>query len=1187
MSEYVTNYTGYYRDSLADEMILESVGENSTSKSAVLKAGMLDSGYIPTELIRHFFKKKSSDEHASSIKIVQGVAAPVRLKLKRRHGQTFYGYPNTITPVLMPCQVDDTGRVEPVEKKLPWIPRDYLAPLAEDKTIILSSVDAVDTYQTENGWTSELNGWPQYLTYCKEFIRTLLDIPLKGGIVFGEVEYIVEWQTQLFSSAGQFSSTMHIKSLYEDLLERESPPKLYQSILGLHPVERDLLSLSQEVDVAAALHVGQMTADYGLGRSQRESIHHFFSVNDGEVLAVNGLPGTGKTTLLQSAIASLWVKSVLDAEKGVADPPVIVATSANNQAVTNIIRDFGEILSQDSSDPLVKRWLPEEVSSLGSYAVSSAKEIDPHMNLLTVFRKGKLQGYFDEFEEPEFISRAYDGFVENYEVYSGDKLKVCTESQRDKSLIRIREKLRNEMIQFHENAKDILALWRQCSKDAEARKNAETSLGEIEEGELALREEIAVKKQLVTQAGKTLEARKRALELAALALSREPWWEDYIAFLRPIKKRKAARAKAFLLKNGMHYTEHEFESIQSIESFLESQRLIAAEEHKEAEGDLASPLNSLEGLKEEKSRVEHVIRRIDERFEALENALKPMDITPEFSRTGLYSLLDHLDKRNRFRMFILAVHYYEALWLEEVLQSDSKKFISDDVRWKRIAKLTPCIVSTLFMLPKFFKSFDDYQYEFIDLLIIDEAGQSAPDKAAAVFSLAKKALVVGDIYQIEPVYQIPPSVDLGNMREHKLYIGAEDGMPHEKSASKGSIMMMAQAACPYHCMVGGQKAAERGMYLLEHRRCHESIISFCKDLVYPQLEVHTSPPSSQLFPPMAYAHIPSKGSKGGGSWKNEYEAKNIVQWLQANRSDILEHYNSSKSLSDVVSIITPFKAQEWTIKKLLNDMLPKDVNGMKIGTVHRLQGAERPIVIFSPVYGPEDVRTPFFDRGVNMLNVAVSRAKHSFIVFGNMGLFRKGKGAPSRILANHLLASNEANALPGFELAQRDITADKVEHLRTLERHREVLVSALNEAREEVVIVSPFLSNNAIQADNIIDYFRSAIERGVGVKVFSDSSLALKACNNQRGMLENISYSIRESGVQLVFADGIHNKTLIMDNRTLVEGSFNWLSASRDEAMARVEHSILYVNTKAESVRDDVLKTLKRVVSKKQFNRCN
>ena len=44
-----------------------------------------------------------------------------------------------------------------------------------------------------------------------------------------------------------------------------------------------------------------------------------------------------------------------------------------------------------------------------------------------------------------------------------------------------------------------------------------------------------------------------------------------------------------------------------------------------------------------------------------------------------------------------------------------------------------------------------FLYNYIDLLIVDEAGQVSPEIAAGAFSLAKKSVVVGDVYQIEPV----------------------------------------------------------------------------------------------------------------------------------------------------------------------------------------------------------------------------------------------------------------------------------------------------------------------------------------------------------------------------------------------------------------------------------------------------
>ena len=53
-----------------------------------------------------------------------------------------------------------------------------------------------------------------------------------------------------------------------------------------------------------------------------------------------------------------------------------------------------------------------------------------------------------------------------------------------------------------------------------------------------------------------------------------------------------------------------------------------------------------------------------------------------------------------------------------------------------------------------------------------------------------------------------------------------------------------------------------------------------------------------------------------------------------------------------------------------------------MGTAHTLQGAERQVVLFSPVYGDNSDKASFVDGTLELMNVAVSRAKDLFIVFG-------------------------------------------------------------------------------------------------------------------------------------------------------------------------------------------------------------
>ena len=76
-----------------------------------------------------------------------------------------------------------------------------------------------------------------------------------------------------------------------------------------------------------------------------------------------------------------------------------------------------------------------------------------------------------------------------------------------------------------------------------------------------------------------------------------------------------------------------------------------------------------------------------------------------------------------------------------------------------------------------------------------------------------------------------------------------------------------------------------------------------------------------------------------GSRFNEAEAAAIVKWLSREKRKLEEAYG--KPIPQVAAIVTPFKAQERLIRKLLSGLPDAaDFVTMTVGTVHSLQGAQ-------------------------------------------------------------------------------------------------------------------------------------------------------------------------------------------------------------------------------------------------------
>ncbi len=182
-----------------------------------------------------------------------------------------------------------------------------------------------------------------------------------------------------------------------------------------------------------------------------------------------------------------------------------------------------------------------------------------------------------------------------------------------------------------------------------------------------------------------------------------------------------------------------------------------------------------------------------------------------------------------------------------------------------------------------------------------------PEVAGASFALGKQALVIGDQLQIEPIWSIPESIDIGNLHAAELLGKEEDAYERlcqsGRSAASGSVMQIAQRLSRYHY----DPEMARGMFLYEHHRCFDEIAGLpvtrrvIKANPHPQARTRRGKRLKNAaagkgnrdgLPALGYLHVDGlcQKSSGGGSRHNLYEAQTIAAWLAEHRESLQAQY---------------------------------------------------------------------------------------------------------------------------------------------------------------------------------------------------------------------------------------------------------------------------------------------------------
>lgn len=963
--------------------------------------------------------------------------------------------------------------------------------------------------------------WDRFENYVEELIEKIIASEVNKKLQ----DYYLQDSICLIKS--NIDTSFHIRNLYKHILskkEKNVSLRLFKNITCLEDKEEEKLIESTDF---FSKRLGHNSNDFSLTEDQRVALSALLKAKNGEVLAVNGPPGTGKTTMLLAVVASLWIKKAIERS----EPPIIVASSTNNQAVTNIIDAFAENFSEGDGS-FAGRWI-DDIDSFGSYFCSSTKAEYAR-------KKGYLTfGELKSFEKERFYEKAKEQFLVNAsKAFGSNNLTV--------------NQVVNKLHKRLKTGQDQLKIIKDYHQEGEALKKI-MNIDYLAKGAEKVRKSISVGNLQI----------KKLEEL-------QQCWDKYLAdesllfsalkFFSFIRKRRVLKARVFARENNFS----EFFSIDSMEVDT------FKEEINKHSNNLKPKINALEKFhKTQKTFLEKLACLHDNKF-SLNIPFQEID--------------KEADSKIRFELFLLATHYWEGRWLldmEKLIKNNHLESIGwpyENIQrnnWHRRMKLTPCAVMTSYMLPKFFvckkkekgeNTRSSYSYDFIDLLIIDEAGQVSPQVAGASFALAKKALVIGDTKQIPPIEKLKRGVDIGNLTNEELLFQQGDYKQLQKNgitAFKGSIMKVAQHRTKYHQI----KELERGLYLTEHRRCYDEIIAYCNNLSYKGYlkPMKGKKKGNNDFPAMGYLNIEGKCEEDNGSKKNVLEAKSIAGWI-INNYKKLRGSQSDKEIKDVVAVVTPFKAQASIIKMYLkeakNESLRTEFSKITVGTVHALQGAERPVVIFSPTYSKHN-NGAFINKDSSLLNVAVSRAKESFLVFGEMTLFNRKKNNPTGILAKYLFATSENEVIYNLysETFKRADIGD-VTVLTNHKKHDEFLKDTFEKAISRIIIISPWIKYNVLEEKDYMSLMQRHSQKAIIVytdRHFNTTRQNIKDASKEKEFKSTIK-KLEDIGVKVVVCDNVHSKIVIRDENTLCFGSFNWFSASRGGKYTNMEHSMVYSN---------------------------
>jgi len=285
--------------------------------------------------------------------------------------------------------------------------------------------------------------------------------------------------------------------------------------------------------------------------------------------------------------------------------------------------------------------------------------------------------------------------------------------------------------------------------------------------------------------------------------------------------------------------------------------------------------------------------------------------------------------------------------------------------WSSLFLCVPVLSTTFASLGKLFGHLDEKK---LGWLLIDEAGQGTAKACIGGMMRVRRAVVVGDPLQLEPIVGLS-----GKVQEA---IRKEFNAPEEALSEHTSIQKRADFTEEFGTYLELDTHREWiGSPLRVHRRCSSPMFEISNTTTYKGLMIQGKPNDMSSLLPSKWVNVDSMSNNGHWISAEGEKTRTIFDYLKKEGIENREIYIISPFRDVVNGLYEVFKKENKNKNK---------EEKIKIGTIHTVQGQEAKVVILVLGSDPKnDGARVWASSKPNLLNVAITRAKVRIYVVGN------------------------------------------------------------------------------------------------------------------------------------------------------------------------------------------------------------